>query len=375
MRKISLVLIRLVVFMVVVWEITGCGKAENRIIATPELNLQAALTQLAGTAQVSGEKSTQASAQALTQPGAVIQPGNAALLSQSAEVKIPEAVSIIWQPDGKEILVSTKQGILVQSFSPTALAEQRIGTGMPTLLTVSPRQMLAWLSTDNHIHVWSEQEKRNLLDLGGDLKPVVSLTLSPKQDVLAFSTTDNHLKQVNLLDSSIFQDWQLKTWLSNLTYSPDGLSLAGVDPSTFTATIFDAKNGSELKQLQWKDQSIPNLYGAFFSPDWTRLCWVAKATVQIMYVSNGELGATLQHEDFVGAIAWSPDGKILASAAGAWFDEQLAPAVYLWDVNNGFLIRTIRMPEAVSSLSISPDGSQLAILSNSGALQLWKIGK
>ena len=49
----------------------------------------------------------------------------------------------------------------------------------------------------------------------------------------------------------------------------------------------------------------------------------------------------------------------------------MQPAVLVWDPASGKLLTTLPQTEPVQSLSFSPDGARLAVLSSSGALQMW----
>jgi WD40 repeat protein len=74
------------------------------------------------------------------------------------------------------------------------------------------------------------------------------------------------------------------------------------------------------------------------------------------------------HTDTVFSVAFSPDGKILAS--GSWDD-----TIRLWDVNTG---RPIGQPltghtSSVESVAFSPDGKTLASGSGDHTIRLWDI--
>ncbi|MFM8320981.1 MAG: WD40 repeat domain-containing protein, partial [Chloroflexota bacterium] len=75
------------------------------------------------------------------------------------------------------------------------------------------------------------------------------------------------------------------------------------------------------------------------------------------------------HADPVSALAWSPDGQLVATAAGGGG----APAVTLWDAADGTRLAELDPQSPVLSLSFSPDGQQLAVLGSSGALQIWSL--
>src|SRR5207249_445861 len=73
----------------------------------------------------------------------------------------------------------------------------------------------------------------------------------------------------------------------------------------------------------------------------------------------------------VTSLAFSPDGRLLASAGGApaQFGE-----VQLWDVRKRRLMRTLRgHRDALYSVAISPDGRTLAAASYDHLVSLWPL--
>ncbi|MGH2522078.1 MAG: WD40 repeat domain-containing protein, partial [Anaerolineales bacterium] len=153
-------------------------------------------------------------------------------------------------------------------------------------------------------------------------------------------------------------------------FSPDGRTLAALMDGDESVHVWDLSSGqpgaSPARTLTWTDRAAPVLYGVTFSPDWRVLAWVARGTVQLMDVATGQLLAGLGHEDFVQQIAFSPDGKLLATSFGG---------VKVWDVASGQELQTlIPYPDAIgASLTFSPDGATLVTASGEGTTKVWDV--
>src|SRR5262249_37946580 len=90
-----------------------------------------------------------------------------------------------------------------------------------------------------------------------------------------------------------------------------------------------------------------------------------------------ELHTPTEHARAVSALAFSPDGNTLASAAGGFSAERkkLPGEVKFWDATAGTRAGSLPdRPDGVTSLAYTPDGATLVTASGpDGDVQLWDV--
>jgi WD40 repeat protein len=156
------------------------------------------------------------------------------------------------------------------------------------------------------------------------------------------------------------------------TFSPDGSILAvgggGIDIDLNKygiVELWDTKNATLLRTLEGHEELVTNLA---FSPDGSLIATSSEDdTVRVWNPDNGALLQTLEHDMNVENVVFSPDGEILASAS----NDSL---VQLWNVADWSLLHTLDdFSAAVYGLAFSPDGKTLATAGGGEefAVQLW----
>jgi len=287
--------------------------------------------------------------------------------------------SLLWLPDGRFVLTGSGGISLFQlptaSLQPQAIPAIRsqVAAENPTLLASTPDGVeLAWITAGRTVVYWNTAQAANAVNVGASDTPITGLALNPNKKNLAYATLQGEIMVWDSDSHRISQKWQQNAWLSDLSFSPDGQYLAGVDPSSLTATIY-AVDGQIIKRLEWTEAVNPALLGAFFSPDWKKLAWVSQSAVQFMDVETGKNKVLIGHEDAVGSVAWAPDSTMFATSSTKAGGGDITAAVLVWDSNTGKLLQTFLQDSPVQSITFAPDNSSLAVLDVVGQLHIWRL--
>jgi WD40 repeat protein/tetratricopeptide (TPR) repeat protein len=112
-----------------------------------------------------------------------------------------------------------------------------------------------------------------------------------------------------------------------------------------------------------------------FSPDGRRLASASvDKSVKIWDLATGKEIRTLAgHSQIVSCVAWSADGRFLASGSGTW-DEWRPGEVKVWDATTGREhLNLTGQQAAVAGVAFSPDGRRLAAAGWDSTVRLWDL--
>ncbi|GAB4189225.1 MAG: serine/threonine protein kinase [Roseiflexaceae bacterium] len=150
-----------------------------------------------------------------------------------------------------------------------------------------------------------------------------------------------------------------------IQFSPDGETLAiGVSNSI---SLRSADLNREIRSIEGEGGTV---FALAFSPDGTLLASSAvdENQVRLWEVSSGRLVRTFSgHSGWVRSLRFSPDGSVLASGS-------TDRSIRLWDVASGRSLRTLSgHTNWLGGLDFSPDGTLLASASRDGTVRLWDV--
>jgi RNA polymerase sigma factor (sigma-70 family) len=156
-----------------------------------------------------------------------------------------------------------------------------------------------------------------------------------------------------------------------IAFSPDGrLVAAGGDERVIH--VWDVREGKEVRRIEGVDHRVMTLC---FSPDGKALaCGMdplgdagGEPTLRLWDVNSGKELRSFARRACVGSLAISPDGKVLASGDGDWggrsdLGGRSEASVRLWDTTTGKELCRHNMPgsQEVRAVAFSPDGKLIA---------------
>jgi len=148
--------------------------------------------------------------------------------------------------------------------------------------------------------------------------------------------------------------------------SKDGKLVAAYDTKSQTIKLVDLST-FDTQAIGFKDVGVPVLA---LSPNGKRLAYINEASnIEIGDVSSGQSLATSSlaiQADPNSILIFSPDGNTIALS-------QADGSIYLFDAATGNVLTQVKSEVAAKGLAFSPDGKVLASVHGSDGIRLWGV--
>lgn len=273
--------------------------------------------------------------------------------------------SVAFSPDGKTLAFGSEDKTikLWEVTSGTLLRILEGHSARVIAVAFSPDgKTLASGSEDKTIKLWEMTSRKLLRTIESHSSMVMGVAFSPDGKTLVSGSIDNTIKLWETASGKLLHALDGDSSFA-LAFSPDGKTLAsgGLDK---TIKLWETASGKLLRTLEGHSSWVMVVA---FSPDGKTLASVGEEdkTIRLWETVSGKLLCVLEG-DTSNALAFSPDGKILATAG---FDK----TIKLWETDSGKLLRTIEgHSSSVFAVAFSPDGMTLASGGNDKTIKLWE---
>ncbi len=231
---------------------------------------------------------------------------------------------------------------------------------------------IASASVDGTARVWDAQTGKELLTFKGHTDQLRAIAFSPDGKRLVTTSWDGTAKVWDAATGQVYLTipTQAAQRLHGLgvAYSPDGKRIVSVSGNN-TAKVWDANTGQELLTLAGHKKTV--VFVAY-SPDGKRIATIAdepEFPIKIWDAASGQELLTLEGHSGAAAIvdvlAFSPDSMRLAAVVQD-------PKV--WDATTGkFLATLLGHAGEVHGIAFSPDGKHLASTASDGNVKMWDV--
>jgi len=254
-------------------------------------------------------------------------------------------------------------------------------------LALSPNNsLIAAAANDGEIYLWNAQEGWSPSRLSGHRRSVVGVAFTPDSNTMVSAGADGKILLWDVDTREVRKTVDAGSPLNDLSLSADG-KVAGAVSRDGALHIIDASSGDVIRSIG-PDASIGQAVAV--SNDGTLIASDNGESIHIWDIQTGDLRRRLnsycedkalqtpeacnaENEDWLGhkkqvtALAFSPDGTLLASGSED-------TTIIFWDVETGEVEwDSIGHWASVTSLKFHPDGGSMLSGGEDNKIRTWRV--
>jgi WD40 repeat protein len=228
-------------------------------------------------------------------------------------------------------------------------------------------RLLASAGSEHSIQLWDATSGNKLEKLEGHSDFVKAVAFSHNGRMLVAGGADHTVRVWSIANGHTLRTIPAHdSWVGAVVFTPDNHKVASRGGDQ-TIRLWDIITGRQLRSFAVAGPAADSASIAI-SPDGTTLAAASANIVKLWSLGDGRaLGALTGHGAAVEAVAFAPDGLMLASA-----DER--GTIKLWSLTSRAALRTLTGHTSwVGSVAFSPDGQMLASGGGDRTVRLWEV--
>jgi WD40 repeat protein len=272
-----------------------------------------------------------------------------------------------FSPDGKTLAYINWCEAFLADVATRRIIKKLTGQCCMDALAFSPDGKTLAVAERSVIQLWEVATGQQRTDTAGHQGAVIAIAFSPRGKLLASASEDGTVRLWDYHHQELKRIEGIKD-CRFLIFSPDGSVLV---QSSREETCF--YNVATAQFRSWPGENRPTGGQLAYSPDGRLLVSVipnydVEATIDIWNANSGAHLHTLRGSTFGCCVTLSPDGQMLVAAGGR------DSLVRFWDTATGKEIKRIGGEDLkeVNQLAFSPDGKSLALAAGD-SIRLWDI--
>ncbi len=220
------------------------------------------------------------------------------------------------------------------------------------------------------VRVWGFFDESRLFNLRGDGSPIKVVVYSPNGDYLVAGSADGTVRvwETALFRPPVTLDDRGGA-IRGAAFSPDSRLLAVITDRRLW--LWEIQAGAFVRFFERAGERFSSVA---FSPRQDYLAIADGPAITVLQIENFSEALTYQnHEEPIVRVAFSPDGRRLASASRdgvVQLVDLVSPAEGLLD---GYLAYTLNHPAGVQETAFSPEGNYLGVSTLDGAVYFWDL--